>query len=162
MHTGALLGKGFPILERAPVEPNGYLCHNTATPDTIYECSPEDFCNKPDIVYSVNYNNHLNYYNLYTQYDLVCKKKLATTLLNMTAFFSAFVGCTFLPRFADLFGRKKVFVAAVIAQAPAYAVLTGTHTLWVAYVAVFCFGLATIARLSGGFLLLMEVMPTRH
>ena len=127
-----------------------------------YLCSPEDFCDKPDIVFSINYSNHLNFYNLYTQYDLVCKKKFATTLLNMIAFSSAFVGCTFLPRCADLFGRKKVFVVAVVAQFPAYAVLTATHSLMVAYAAVFCFGMATIARLSGGFLLLMEVMPTRH
>ena len=40
-------------------------------------------------------------------------------------------------------------------------VLTVTHSLMVAYAAAFCFGLATIARLSGGFLLLMEVMPSR-
>ena len=114
MHTGALLGKGFPILERPPSETDGYVCHNSTAPDVEYLCSAEDFCGKPDVEYSINYNNTMSFYNLYTQYDLVCKKKFATTLLNMLAFFSAFLGCTFVPRCADLFGRKVVFVVAVV------------------------------------------------
>ena len=52
-------------------------------------------------------------------------------------------------------------MVAVVVAFPTYLVLTLTHNLMVAYAAAFCFGLATIARLSGGFLLLMEVMPTK-
>ena len=159
MHSGALIAKAFPILERPPEEPNGYICKNTTNPDK-YPCSPSDFCGDPSIKYEVNYNNSLNFYNLYTQYGLVCKKKFATGLLNTIGFFSVFLGCLFIPRLADLYGRKGVYMVSMICQVPVFLVLSVTHSLMLAYVAAFGFGLCTIGRISGGFLLLMEFMPT--
>ena len=39
MHSGALIAKAFPILEKAPQEPNGYICTNSTTE---YPCDPYD------------------------------------------------------------------------------------------------------------------------
>ena len=169
MHSGALIAKAFPILERAPTEPGGYLCKSPDHPEE-YPCSPSDFCGDPSITYEVNvgdkYNdedgrNH-NYNNLYTQYGLMCKTKKATALLNTLGFASVFLGCLFIPRLTDLYGRKGVYMVSMICQAPTFLMLSITHSLTIAYAAAFCFGFCTIGRIAGGFMLLMELVPTKQ
>lgn len=161
MHSGALIAKAFPILERAPSEPGGYVCKNE-TNAVEYVCSPHDFCSDSSISYRVNYEgDYTNYDNWFTQYGLVCKPKAATAILNTIGFASVFLGCLFIPRLADLYGRKGVYMVSMMCQAPVFLVLTFTHSLMVAYAAAFFFGLCVIGRVAAGFLLLMELVPTK-
>ena len=108
-----------------PPEYPGYLC-STATATDI-TCAPKPnpefadvpvdtfFCNNPDITsYEVDFAERpSNLYNFYTSLDLCCKPKRATALIAMAVFAGSAIGCLFMPRLGDLWGRKPIFCASL-------------------------------------------------
>ena len=65
------------------------------------------------------------------------------------------------PRLADIFGRRKVFIIGIICDAIFYTSMMLTHNYWVMMVTLFGFGLAASARMSVGFVYLCELCPSR-
>lgn len=67
-----------------------------------------------------------------------------------------------MPRLADLYGRKWVFIICLLLQGAFFAVATFWHNLMVLYVFAFLIGPMYIGRLASGFLLLMELVPKNN
>lgn len=64
-----------------------------------------------------------------------------------------------LPRQADIYGRRLVFMSAILLQTVCFAGLYFTSNLYVAYVLMFLFGGAAVGRCSISYLFLMELLP---
>ena len=120
------------------------------------------FCNDDNIEYKVNYEaNRENIYNWYTKVDLVCRAKSATSLIAISAFAGVAIGCLFIPRLGDLYGRKPVWLVSMLVQGPVLLFAATTTNLMLLYIVVFIAGPIIIGRMSCGFLLLMEHAPRR-
>jgi MFS family permease len=157
MMCGGLVIHGLAYLE-LPVEE--YICNNGDV------CDQEVFCAQPDPNFSkssIDYEEaSTNIYNWYTKLGLVCKKRFATALIAIIALFSMTLSCLFIPRLGDLYGRKPIYLTAIIMQIPVYAICAWSKSLTVVYVGAFALGPTIIGRMSCGFFLLMEQVPQRH
>lgn len=160
-----LLTHGIAILELPPQEPYGFLCTYDPNPDNFptYPCDPEDFCGKDNINYDVNYDeSDENIYNWYTKLDLVCKPKSATSYIAISCMVGIFLGVIVVPRLGDLIGRKPVYWASLVWSVPCLVLVSFTTKVLVVDIGAFMAGPCIIARMSCGFLMLMEHMPTKH
>lgn len=172
--SGGFIAHGIAYLEMPPEYP-GYLC--TVGNLTKQTCAPEfdpDYtgtevpsyfwCDTNSGVshYEVDYEaNPANLNNLYTQLRLGCMKRRATALIAMAVFAGSAIGCLFMPRLGDLLGRKPVFCFSLAFQAPLLASITFLHGIKLIYIAAFFFGICIIGRMACGFLLMMELVPTK-
>ena len=158
-----LLTHGIAILELPPKEPNGYICTDSET-KTVYTCSPENFCDsKSTISYEVNFDaSNENIYNWYTKLDLVCREKFATQLIAMLCLGGIFLAVLVVPRLGDLFGRRPIVQTALITSIAPLVMVVFTDKLWLVDFGAFIAGPCIIARMSCGFLLLMEHVPTKQ
>ena len=156
-----LLTHGVAILELPPVEP-GFIC-TTDTDPVGYVCSPDDFCDVTSITYAVDFDaSNENIYNWYTKLGLVCLPKSATSKIGISCMVGIFLGVLVIPRLGDLIGRKPVMWASLICSIPCLALVTFTsRPLWVD-LGAFIAGPCIIARMSCGFIMLMEHMPKKH
>ena len=157
-----LLTHGIGILELEPVEPGGFLCTNTLT-GVVTECDPPEFCDEENVEFEVNYDaNRENIYNYYTSLNLVCMKKIQTSLIAIACMLGIWIGVMFVPRMGDLYGRKPVFLASLFLSIPCLCMTTFFRSVYMVDLGAFLAGPCIIARMSCGFLLLMEHMPTQH
>jgi OCT family organic cation transporter-like MFS transporter 4/5 len=92
----------------------------------------------------------------------MCKGDFATSLIGVSGFLGVAIGCLFLPRMGDLYGRKPIFAICLTIQAPLLIVITWTKSNWVAYGAIFLWGPCIIGRMACGFLLIMELVHSRN
>ena len=73
-----------------------------------------------------------------------------------------FLGVLVIPRLGDLVGRKPIFQAALIGSIPCLVIVSFvSQVLWVD-IGAFFIGPCLIARMSCGFIMLMEHMPKEH
>lgn len=156
-----LLTHGIAILELPPVEP-GFIC-TTDTDPVGYVCAPADFCDNSSITYTVDFAaSNENVYNWYTKLGLVCLPKSATSKIAIACMVGIFLGVLVIPRLGDLVGRKPVFYAALIGSIPCLILVTFTSRLLWIDIGAFIAGPCIIARMSCGFIMLMEHMPKKH
>jgi MFS family permease len=99
---------------------------------------------------------------MYSKLGLVCMKPFATSLIGIIAILSVSLSCLFIPRMGDLYGRKPIFVFAVVMQIPVYCIVAYTSSVKIIYIGVLFLGPTVIGRMSCGFFLLMEQVPLRH
>ena len=113
MMSGGFVTHGIAYLELVPHEP-GYICTNKVT-GAESECDPEFYCTRKDLYdYKVDYEAEKeNLYNWYTKLDLACLPRSATSYIGISASIGVFVGCLFIPRLGDLYGRRPIFLASV-------------------------------------------------
>jgi MFS family permease len=83
-------------------------------------------------------------------------------MIGIAGFAGIALGCLFLPRMGDLYGRKPIFCACLTLQAPLLFVITWTHSTTIAYVTIFLCGPLIIGRMACGFLLIMELVHSRN
>jgi len=157
-----LLTHGIAILELAPQEPGGYICTEELT-DVSYICSPNDFCGVDGVSYEVNYaGSSENINNWYTKLGLVCKPKAAMSRIGIICMTGLFLSVLFVPRLGDLFGRKPIVQVAFLGSIVPLSIICFTKKVWLVDVAAFFAGPCIIARMSCGFLLLMEHVPRKQ
>lgn len=84
------------------------------------------------------------------------------SLILFIAIGSLTVGCTFIPRMGDIYGRKKIYTAAIFAQIPIYFIAGYFSNIYLIYFAAFLLGPTVIARMACGFLLIMEQVPSKY
>jgi OCT family organic cation transporter-like MFS transporter 4/5 len=80
-------------------------------------------------------------------------------LIGSNLFFGWTLAAFVLPRLADIYGRRLVFMSAILLQTLCFAGLYITSNLYVAYVLMFFFGAAAVGRCSISYLYLMELLP---
>jgi hypothetical protein len=70
-------------------------------------CKPDYFCDTSNnIGWSINWNDHTSLYNLTWKFNLYCASK-----------FTGFAcGSPFIPRMADIYGRKRIFWLCLFIQ----------------------------------------------
>jgi MFS family permease len=138
---------------------------NAAFPEvTLFICPKPTFEKNPDVLaFEVDLEESpANLINLYTHLDLMCKPKKATAFVAMAVFAGSAIGCLFVPRLGDLLGRKPIFCIALAVQAPLLGSITFLKSLKIIYAACFVFGICVIGRMACGFLLMMELVPTKN
>jgi MFS family permease len=64
-----------------------------------------------------------------------------------------------LPRLADIYGRRLVFMSSILLQSLIFFGLYFSSILYLTYVLMFFFGAAAVGRCSVSYLYLMEVLP---
>lgn len=118
----------------------------------------------PEVIdYKVDFEaSPMNLYNVYTFLDLMCKPRRATAFVSMAVFAGSAIGCLFVPRLGDLMGRKPIFCISLAIQAPLLASISFLRGLKVIYTVCFIFGICVIGRMACGFLLMMELVPTKN
>jgi len=164
MMTGGFVLHGIAYLE-LPVGEEGDLGYYVTYPDgTVIPGTAEEYCannpsfKKDTIVRdeALNPRNKYNLYNWETKLGLVCKGKLATSLIAFIAVAGVAISCLFIPRMADLYGRKNIFVVALLSQVVVFCVAGIPSNIYLVYVGAFFLGPCVIGRMSCGFLLIME------
>lgn len=105
---------------------------------------------------SLDPRNKYNLFNWYTKIGLVCKGTFATSMIAFIAMAGVAISCLFIPRWGDLYGRRYIFIGALVLQIPVYMVAGYFRALYAVYAAAFFLGPCVIARMACGFLLIME------
>ena len=135
-------------LEKMPEE---FFCIYNDTPvgadPTI--CEPADFCDDPNLVsYEANMALDSSYENLVDKLDLVCASPGKIGLIGSSIFIGWFISLVFVPRLADLFGRKKLMVGGMLGLFLAYTVLMFTKSYSLFVTAFFICGLLSTVRIQ--------------
>ena len=70
------------------------------------------------------------------------------------------LAATFLPRLGDIYGRRIIYIGAMIAHGIFYAgiILSGSRVLTTVF--MFFLGMASVGRATVGYLYVMELVPT--
>ena len=95
-----------PLLELAPK----YECLD-AEEDVWYACETTKFCSDPSIEHRVDYNEVSSLDNWFEMLDLACASPNAIGMIGSALFLGMACGCLVIPRFADLYGRRKLILA---------------------------------------------------
>ena len=105
-----------------------------------------------------------NIYNLYTKLGLVCNpnKKRAMSLIASFELIGISLSCLIIPRLGDLYGRKPLYVFALVLQIPVYILACVFNHMVPIYVVAFFLGPCVTGRMACGFLLLLEMVPSRN
>lgn len=91
----------------------------------------------------------------------MCRADWAVGSLG-SAFFAGYVATMmWLPRFADLYGRKKMYHLGMILNVIVYAVMLAQKDFYVTWVCLFLFGCINSLRTAIGFIYLQELIPSR-
>lgn len=72
------------------------------------------------------------------------------------------LSCLFIPRMGDLYGRKPMYIFALVLQIPVYTLACVLNKVLPIYVVAFALGPCVTGRMACGFLLLLEMMPKRN
>jgi len=165
MLSGGFVIHGIAYMELAP---NMYICSDGQP------CTPEVFCLQPDPIYKyesvdIDFVNpdgepNTNIFNWYTSLGLVCNpnSKRAMSLIATFALLGISISCLIIPRMGDLYGRKPLYVFALILQIPVYILATVFTKMIPIYIVAFFLGPCVTGRMACGFLLLIEMVPKRN
>lgn len=145
-----------PLFEAYPK----YLCLDHES-NSWRSCEREQLCQNPETVWMIDYNSDESYLNFVSpnKLDLTCVTKSKIGMIGSTNFLGYAIGCIFIPRLADLYGRKKVFIICMWLQLAAYAGLYYSTSLDLTIGCFFALGLANVGRIANGVFYVCEFMP---
>jgi MFS family permease len=79
------------------------------------------FCENPDVQSVVeDYGPKTSLYNWFVQYDLACVSKARVGFLGSALFIGWTLSAFVIPRLADLYGRRVIFMFAIVIQTIAF------------------------------------------
>ena len=148
-------------LEKVPQE---YFCTYSNTPAGAepVSCKPEDFCDDPNLVsYEANMALDDSYDNLVGKLDLVCMSPGKIGFIGSSIFIGWFISLVFVPRLADLYGRKKLMIGGLLGIFLAYTVLMFTESYSLFVAAFFICGVLSTVRIQVCIIYMFENMPGR-
>lgn len=141
----------------------------------MYPCGKAAWCNNlnttkellglkvsPD---NVNYAaSPYNVYNWWTKLEIACKPypQKAVSYIATIALLGLGISCLFLPRLGDIYGRKPIYIFALMLQMAVYVLACIVTTLKGIYIVAAFLGPCVIGRMACGFLLLMELVPKKY
>lgn len=151
-------GMGFMIQEPA------YKCTFTdptqiTDPDSV--CTAENICDGNPLIasWNIDYSSADSLDNWQEKLDMMCKPKWLASSLGSIYFIGFVLTLVWLPRLADVYGRKVLFTYGVLAQAFLYTILMFTRDFYVMLLTIFTFGLLASIRQVTGFIYFLELMP---
>ena len=90
---------------------------------------------------------------------MMCKPKWLQGSLGSVYFIGYVLTLLWLPRLADIHGRKIFFTWGTLTQAILFTILMFTRNFYVMLVTIFAFGLLASIRQVTGFIYFLELMP---
>lgn len=145
--------------------PERYLCayKNDEPGAELRDCSPKDFCDDPNLASFEPDTSHEDYLNNWIQkFDLTCASSVKISAIGTTFFASWLFTLLFLPRLADLHGRKILINAGVSISIFAYLAMLSTKSYWVLLASLFILGALSTVRVQVVLVYLYETMMKRH
>lgn len=83
-------------------------------------------------------------------------------MLGSAYFVGYSLACLFIPRLADIYGRRWLFIGAIWFQVLVYIGLLFSKSLVSNIILILVFGLCGAGRSTTGYLYLMELLHAKH
>ena len=155
--TGAFLAFAIPFLELDPK----YICTDPTT-NQEYFCTRNDFCGRPEISYRVDWSDDTSLHNWVEDLDLTCTPHVYIGLVGAAMFAGWAISAIFLPRMADVYGRKWVYLWSMAAHGTFYLLIILSKDLTLTTCLMFFFGMASVGRATVGYLYMAELVPLKN
>jgi hypothetical protein len=162
--SGSFMGQSLQFLTLQPK----YECIKVGETDwtKAAECvplvmdQPNGFCNPENkLIPRINYTADTSLDNWFTSMHLACTSKPSIGLIGSMQFVGwAFSSC-FLPRFADIYGRKPIFLLSILLQILSMIATFLVSSVELTIAVMFFLGVSGVGRCSICFLYLMELLP---
>ena len=91
--------------------------------------------------------------------DLTCTSKFYIGLIAAALFAGWAISAAFLPRMADVYGRKPIYRWSMIGHLLVYGGIVLSSSLVLTTSLMFFLGVATAVRASVGFIYMTELVP---
>ena len=154
-----LLIVSLAYLQKVPQE---YFCTYEGSEEPV-KCKPEEFCNNPKVKsYEPNWDLDDTYDNWVMRFDLHCASKGEIGLITSAFFMGWVFTLTWMPRFSDIFGRQKVFIAGTFITFLSFSVLLVTESYSSLIACMFTFGMVSTVRVNVGVNYMYESMHRDH
>ena len=163
--TGNSLLFSLPFMEAYP----DYQCRQfdkVSKSWTWQACSREDICSKniPESFWRIDYSSPNSFVNWVgpDKLDLTCTKKVFIGLIGSSYFIGFAISSVFVPRYADLYGRKKPYFISLMLNLVFTVVLFFSQSV---ALTIFCFlgvGFTTSGRIVVGTMMLNEFIPLKR
>ncbi|TNV80510.1 hypothetical protein FGO68_gene767 [Halteria grandinella] len=154
--TGSFLAYAISFLELNPK----YYCIDPKK-GTEYECTRDDFCGT-NIKYRIDWNDHTSLYNWVETLDLTCTPKEQIGLIGSMLFAGWAFAAVWLPRLADVFGRRTVYLYSMIGHFVFFGAIILSHSRVLTTVLMFLLGMSSVGRATVGYLYMMELSPLKQ
>ena len=141
-----------------------YYCTNTTT-DAYYECDPDMFCNydthsvRDGLIITVNGKNDTSLENWVETLDLKCISKFRLGFIGSAYFMGWTIASLIVPRIADIYGRRWVFLSLMTLNFAAVLVSVFSHNVWLTTGCMFLCGIVAVGRWAIGYIMLLEFFP---
>ena len=132
----------------------------------MYEiCTRANVCAKDARIthWEVDENNSHTLENWRQKLDLdLCRDVYKPSLIASAFFLGWGASLLWLPRYADIYGRKRLFAIGMTVGAVFYTLLMLTESLYTMIFVTFVMGMITSIRVNVGSVYLMEMMPKSY
>ena len=99
----------------------------------------------------IDFSNRLTIENLVLQLELVCAPAWKLGLIGSLFLIGIVVGCSFITRLGDVYGRKLVYAAGLATNMLAVTILVFTKSQSVVFACLFALGMSITARYYVGY-----------
>jgi len=121
-------------------------------------CQPADFCGK-DVAYRVSYSCKTCLHNWVEKLSLTCVPKWKVGLLGSSLWMGWVLSLLFLPRIADIYGRRWIYLLGMWLLMPILFAMLFTRSLNAMIAIIFMQGFLSTVRVSIGYVYMLEFIP---
>ena len=133
------------------------LCPSTEDPTVYVSCKAEDACKTSTWI--IDKNSDENLHNWVKEMDLYCTGSFKMSLIGSMFFVGTFLGSFVLPRMADIYGRKPLFLIGLTLYICVVVALFFAKSLALLYILMFLGGVAETGRYYVAYVYCVEMMP---
>ena len=138
------------------------LCRTVKNPVNWTSCDIEDACNSVDtLAYKPDPDDVETMTNWISTMDLYCLSSLDQSLIGSMFFVGTFTGSFVLPRAADIYGRKPLFLIGLALYIGVVISLYFCSNLFLLYVLLYLGGVSETGRYYVAYVYTVEMMPAR-
>lgn len=147
------------------------------TREQVYNCvwegkppdNPEEVCVASNICkgensitsWSINWKDKNSIHNWQDKLNLMCEPKWKIALIGSMFFVGWCCSLLWVPRLADVYGRKRLFILGMLWDLVTFTVIMFTNSLNVMIAAYAALGFNSSIRINIGWVYLMELMPKK-
>ena len=141
-----------------------YVCTYTDPLTKTGTCDSDQICSNDGSIasYIIDWSDQRSIHNWVEKMDLICEPKWKIALLGSLVFIGWGSTLSWLPRLADKFGRKPLFLLGIYLDLVYYIGIYLCHNLNLMYVLLFLFGCTCSLRVQVGFVYMMEMIPAER
>lgn len=111
--------------------------------------------------WQIDWENQGSIHNWISKPDLMCAPKLKIGLVGSSFFIGWALTTTWLPRFADLYGRKNLYKISQVCDLLIFTAIFFAYNLETFIALIFFIGVLTSLRINVGFIYMLEFIPKR-